>query len=144
MFNNNTYINSDIFNALFSEVFWHETMINERQYVNDTIPTPSVKVGSTTASSSTMRSKRSSKAIKSTTSLRKKLRHRLCSNCRKTEDTTWRLDPKTKLPLCNACGLYIRNNKVNRQFDQGSDGSSKLIRHYKSLNKNKLDEENTD
>lgn len=30
------------------------------------------------------------------------------------------------------CFLSVRNNNVNRKFDQRTDGSSKLIRHYKA------------
>lgn len=39
---------------------------------------------------------------------------KVCSNCKTTETSLWRRDKVTDLPLCNACGIYMRDHGVPR------------------------------
>ncbi|CDH57533.1 predicted protein [Lichtheimia corymbifera JMRC:FSU:9682] len=139
MRNNNRYINTDIFDSLFSEIFWQESM----DHITPIPPADKVKSTITTSSTGYPKRREATKHYPPTAKTvlsSKKHRRGLCHNCKKTEDSTWRLDPKSKVQLCNACGLYVRNNNVNRKFDQRTDGSSKLIRRYKAGHR-KLNEE---
>lgn len=105
MRNNTRYINTDIFDSLFSEIFWQESMDHitpapPADKVKSTITTPSTEYP-TKRREATKHYQPTTKTVLSS----KKLRRGLCHNCKKTEDSTWRLDPKSKVQLCNACGL---------------------------------------
>ncbi|KAJ7626829.1 hypothetical protein FB45DRAFT_1081643, partial [Roridomyces roridus] len=57
-----------------------------------------------------------------------------CSHCHVTSTPLWRRDPATKLPLCNACGLYLQQrNRLRPQalIDADSeDPSPEYLRLY--------------
>lgn len=40
--------------------------------------------------------------------------NKICKNCGTTDTPFWRKDKKTRLPLCNACGLYFAKNDADR------------------------------
>ncbi|KAF8162280.1 hypothetical protein K438DRAFT_300447 [Mycena galopus ATCC 62051] len=39
---------------------------------------------------------------------------KICSHCNATSTPLWRRDPATRLPLCNACGLYLQQRNKMR------------------------------
>jgi hypothetical protein len=53
---------------------------------------------------------------KSSTSSRSGGGDKTCSHCKTTSTPLWRRDPRTREPMCNACGLYLQQrNKLRPQ-----------------------------
>ncbi|ORE00430.1 GAT1A [Hepatospora eriocheir] len=53
---------------------------------------------------------------------------RRCSNCETTVTPTWRRSLDKNSILCNACGLYLKMHKKNRQVIKQHDGSLKILK----------------
>ncbi|KAJ2334755.1 hypothetical protein GGI00_001701 [Coemansia sp. RSA 2681] len=58
-----------------------------------------------------------------------------CSVCQATETPTWRRHMLTNKCVCNACGLYFKLHKRNRQFTHNARGQYVVKRQPRSTNK---------
>lgn len=66
--------------------------------------------------------------IKNSKSLKKKVKQRICSNCRTTNTPSWRRGGNGKTLLCNACGLYQKLHNRSRPFSINSEGRTKALK----------------
>ncbi|KAI5151307.1 hypothetical protein ENBRE01_2048 [Enteropsectra breve] len=60
--------------------------------------------------------------------MKKKNKHRMCSNCQATSTPSWRRGGNGKTLLCNACGLYQKLHNRSRPYSVTAEGKTKALK----------------
>ncbi|CAI4060895.1 Gat1p SKDI_06G0450 [Saccharomyces kudriavzevii IFO 1802] len=154
--NNNSINNTHSHNSSHNNSINNSSSISNNNNGNSNVanspllrrnPSPSIVKPSSRRNSSIRKKKPALKKIKSSTSLQSSATPPSsnalsnsdikCSNCTTSTTPLWRKDPKG-LPLCNACGLFLKLHGVTRPLSLKTDIIKKRQRSSAKINSNNI------